>query len=81
MADRIKNVRELKLVAKFSDGDDRTISAPNPRTGLTKDHINGASFIKAAKASLIGDKTGANMTGWKSAAIYESTTVYLDLTT
>ena len=81
MADKTKTVRELKLVAGFSDGDDRTLSIPNPTDGLTKTQITATAFVDAAKAVLLGDKTGADMTGWKSAKIFESTTVYLDLTT
>lgn len=81
MADKVKTIRELKLVAGFEDGDDRTLSVPNPKTSITKANITGSGFYNAAKLALIGDKTGAVMTGWKSAKIFESTTTYLDLTT
>jgi len=81
MADKVKRVRELKLVAGFSDGDDRTLSFPNPKNNLTRAQITATAFVNAAKAALLGDKTGADMTGWKSAKIFESTTTYLDLTT
>lgn len=81
MADKVKSVKELKLVAGFSDGDDRTLSVPDPNDGLTKTQITNSTFVDAAKAVLLGDKTGADMTGWKSAKIFESTTTYLDLTT
>ena len=80
MADKVKTVKQLKLVAKFADGDDRTIAVDDPVDGLTKDEINAAEFVNTAKAVLIGDKAAAQMVGWKSAAIHESTTVYLDLT-
>ena len=81
MADKVKTVKELKLVAGFSDGDDRTLSFPNPADNLTKTQITATAFVNAAKAVLLGDKTGADMTGWKSAKVFESTTTYLDLTT
>ena len=81
MADKVKTVRELKLVAGFSDGDDRTLSVPNPKSTITASQLTATAFYDAAKAALIGDKTGAAMTGWKSAKIFESTTVYLDLAT
>lgn len=81
MADKVKSVRELKLVAGFEDGDDRTLAFPDPKDNLTKTQITAAAFVKAAKAALVGDKAGAGMTGWKSAKVFESTTTYLDLTT
>lgn len=85
MADRVKTTRELKLVAAFSDGDDRTLAIPNPKSGLTKNDItsgtDGTALTNAAAAVLIGDKTGADFTTWKSAKVVEQTTVYLDLTT
>lgn len=81
MADKTKTVKELKLVAGFTDGDDRTLSIANPKDGLTKTQITATAFVKAARSALLGDKTGAGMTGWKSAKIFESTTTYLDLTT
>lgn len=81
MADKVKHVRELKLVAGFADGDDRTLAFPDPKDNLTKTQITASSFVSAAKKALIGDKAGAQMTGWKSAKIFESTTTYLDLTT
>ena len=81
MADKVKSVRELKLVAGFSDGDNRTLSFPDPADNLTKTAITAETFVNAAKKVLLGDKTGADMTGWKSAKVYESTTTYLDLTT
>lgn len=81
MADKVKSVRELKLVAGFADGDDRTLTVPDPKNSLTRTNFIATAFINAAKAVLIGDKAGAGMTGWKSAKIFESTTTYLDLTT
>jgi len=63
MADRIKNVRELKLVAKFSDGDDRTLSFDNPKATLTTDQlaaqINEASAYAKTHQVILGDKIGA----------------------
>lgn len=80
MADRVKTVRELKLVASFDDGDDRTVTQNDPRNGLTKADILDPDFVASSKTALIGDKTGAQMVGWKSAKVYESTIVYLDIT-
>ena len=79
MADTVKSSNQLKLVAAFSDGDDRTIAVDDPKTGLTKDDINDELFISAAKNVLVGDKAGAPFVGWKSAKVVEQTTVNLDL--
>ena len=81
MADKTKTSKELKLVASFSDGDDRTLSISKPKSTITKSDINATAFKNAAAAVLIGDKTGADFTTWKSAKVVEQTTVYLDLTT
>lgn len=79
MADVTKTSKQLKLVANFADGDDRTIAIDDPKTDLTKDDINDADFVKSAAEVLIGDKAAAGFTNWKSAKIVENSTVYLDL--
>ena len=85
MADRTVTSKQLKLVANFEDGDDRTIAIPAPLTTLTKAKIltqkvdGEQSFTEAAAKVLVGDKTGAKFKNWKSAKVYDTTTVYLDL--
>ena len=81
MADKVKSSQTLKLVAAFEDGDDRTLSIPTTRNDITKTNINNSTFVNAAKAVLIGDKTGADFKKWKSAQTVAQTVVYLDLTT
>ena len=80
MADKTKTSKQLKLVAQFADGDDRTLAVDAPKSTLAKANIVNDEFIASAKAVLIGDKTGAEFTKWKSAKIHESETVYLDIT-
>lgn len=79
MADKVVNTNQLKLVAQFADGDDRTLTIDAPKSTLAKANIVNDEFIASAKAVLIGDKTGAEFTKWKSAQVRESTTVYLDI--
>ena len=78
MADKTKTTKQLKLVAGFSDGDDRTISIDNPKASISAADIN--ALKTDAIAVLQGDKTGATMTGWRDAKVVEATTVYLDIT-
>ena len=74
MADKVKTVKQLKLVAQFADDDDRTISLDDPKSTLT-----GAQIKAVSGSALIGDKAAAAFTKWKSAHILEQTVVYLDL--
>lgn len=77
MADKTVSTNELKLVVGFEDGDDRTLTVPNPTSGLTKASFNG--FDELASLVLEGDKAAADYKVLKSAKIHESTTVYLDI--
>lgn len=78
MNDKTKTTKQLKLVAGFADGDDRTISIDNPSDSITAAQIN--ALTPYAIAAIQGDKSGSEMTGWRDAKIVESTTVYLDIT-
>lgn len=76
MPDTIKNTKQLKLVAGFVDGDDRTIMIDT-----TKDDITGAQINAIDGNALICDKAGAAFEKWKSAQIVAKKTTKLDLTT
>lgn len=78
MADKVKRNKQLKIVAGFADGDDRTITIDNPKDNLKKSNITGALKTKAGEV-LAGDKTGAKFTAWRDARIVESTVTTLDL--
>ena len=78
MADRVKQARELKIVARFVDGDDRTIAIPDPKADIDEAQVR--AFGTASAKVLEGDKTAAAFKDIKSAKIFETTTTYLDLT-
>ena len=77
MADQSTTTRELKLVAGFIDGDERTISYPNPRSDITAAQIEALNA--SASSVLIGDKYGAPFNLFLDAEIVNKTTTKLDL--
>lgn len=79
MADTVKTTKTLVMVAEFADGDDRTITADNPKASIAGSEINSlGSFIKN-NAILIGDKAGAAFNRFKTAKIVNRTVTDLDL--
>lgn len=68
----------LKLLAGFSDEDDRTITVLNPKSNLTKSQIEAVGQL--AVGVLIGDKYAAQFTRFKSASYVEGVTTTLDFT-
>ena len=76
MADSTKSTYQLKLLAGFSDEDDRSITIDNPKSGLTWAQIEALETYAAPV--LIGDKYGASFTRFKEAKYVESTTIYVD---
>ena len=77
MADKISTSTTLKIVAGFSDGDERTISIENPKPTVTAADIKALDSL--AGGVIIGDKYGAPFTTFKDAGIYETTKVVLDI--
>lgn len=77
MADKSTVVNQLKIVAGFTDGDERTISYDNPKDNITAADIRALDSLAAGV--LIGDKYGAPFSTFKDAGIYEITKVELDL--
>lgn len=79
MADTIKGSSELKIIWQFADGDTRNQIVKNPRSDLTAADLT--SFATATKNSnvIIGDKTGAAVTGIKSAVTTDKTDYFLDI--
>jgi len=77
MADTTKTTKQLKLVAGFEDGDERTITIENPKDNITAEQIKALN-AKAAMV-LVGDKYGAPFSIFKDAGIYLTTQVDLDL--
>lgn len=77
--DTTKTSTQLKVVAGFSDGDERTISIDNPISNITPAQIKALDSLAAGV--IIGDKYGAPFTTFKDAGIYQITKVELDLST
>lgn len=77
--DTTKTSTQLKVVAGFSDGDERTISIDNPISNITPAQIKALDSLAAGV--IIGDKYGAPFITFKDAGIYQITRVELDLST
>ena len=81
MSHVVKNERVLSAVLDFTDGDDRTltIDAPNTSLDLATQVDSLGAYIKDHQI-LLGDKTGAECKGFKSAKLVNQKTTYLDIT-
>lgn len=76
MATKISTYSRLKLLAAFSDEDDRTLTLDNPVDGISESQIH--ALEPAAAKVLIGDKYGADFTRFKSAAYVKGTTTTME---
>ena len=76
MADTIKSSKDLKILAGFTDEDDRTITITDPKENLTWNDI--ASLESAAAGVLIGDKYSAAFSRIKEAKYVSTTTTILE---
>jgi len=79
VADIVKTTNSLKLLAAFSDEDDRTITVNNGRSNVTAAEV--FTLATLALPVLIGDKYGAAFTRFKSATYVSKTETTLDPTT
>ena len=77
-ASKVTITNDLKIVAGFTDGDDRLITLPNPKPNLTEQQIR--AIESSFGAAFVGDKTGAQFDKFKSAAYVQSQTTEYDLT-
>ena len=77
MADIVTSSSILSIVAEFTDGDDRTISMPNPKAGLSWADVEVLN--SSASNVLIGDRAQANFYRIKDAKVKETTTIHYDL--
>ena len=71
MAITINTYKQLKVVAAFSDEDDRTLTFDNPVDNLTEQDIKSLEPL-AAKV-IIGDKYGAKFSRFKTAYYHNQT--------
>ena len=76
MADKITTKQQLKLLAGFSDEDDRTITIDDPREGITWANI--VTLAGKSQNVLIGDKFKAPFTRYKWAKYVDTTIIELD---
>ena len=78
--DTVTSSREGNLIVKFYDGDTRTVKLDNPKTNLTAANVKSFVQFMITNQPIIGDKTGASLTGAESFKIVEKTDRKLDLT-
>ena len=78
--DTITSSSEGKLSVDFYDGDNRTITLDNPKTNATAAEVNALVDWMKVNHPIVGDKTGASLTGASSYKIIEKTEVKFDLT-
>lgn len=79
MADKITQVSELKLVAKFNDNDTRTITVDNPKSGLTASQINAVAAVGVSTQAILGDRGAAGFNSFTEARTITKKTTNLDL--
>lgn len=79
MADTVTSSSNLKIVWEFADGDTRTQNLPNPRSDIDADELQSFATQTKNNAVIIGDKTGAALTGIKSASIVDKSDWILDI--
>lgn len=81
MADKVTTTTTLNVVAGFADDDDRTIViTENPNTAINLGNAvhELGEFIKTNQV-ILGDKAGAEFTGFKTAKLVTKTKTVLDL--
>ena len=77
MADTVTTSQELKIVAGFVDGDERTLRFSDPQSTITAEQINALNA--SASSVLIGDKYGAPFNMFLDAEIVNKTTTKVDI--
>lgn len=76
MSDIVKTSYTLKIIAGFTDEDDRILTIDNPRSNLTWSDISANASLAANV--LIGDKYAAPFSRFKEAKYVSSTVRYVD---
>ena len=79
-ADTVTSATTGNLIVEFYDGDNRTLAIDDPRDDLTASEINGfVNNVLKTTQPIIGDKTGASITGASKFTIVRKTDVKFDL--
>ena len=78
-ADTVTSSSTGNLVVEFYDGDNRTVTIDDPQESLTASEIN--SFVDWMKTAqpLVGDKTGASITGASKFTFVDKVNIKFDL--
>ena len=80
MADKTTVTTTLSLLAGFADGDDRTYNIDNPNTAINLGNaVHSIGSFCQENQVILGDKTGAAFTEFKSAKLVTKTKTVLDL--
>ena len=80
MADKVVSTTTLNAVAGFADGDTRTITIENPNTAINLGNaVHELGVYAQTNQVILGDKTGAAFTEFKSAKVVTKTKTILDL--
>lgn len=78
-ADTVISSNVANLLVDFYDGDNRTLTIDNPRSDLTASDVRAFETTLKTTQPLIGDKTGASVTGVSKCTIVEKVDVKFDL--
>ncbi len=73
MADTITTKATLQNVFEFADGDTRTVNIDDPVDSITTAQVQAWAAYAVEHQILIGDKTGAALTGLKSSKKLDAT--------
>ena len=79
MADTTKTASVLNIECSFLDGDTRTITLKNPRTGISASDIASLETFIQENNLVIGDRANSDFRKIKKAFIRHTTTTNLDL--
>lgn len=79
MADIITTKSTLQNVFTFADNDTRTVNVDDPHDSITAADVQDWVDFAVDKKILIGDKTGAALTGIKTAKVIDATATKLDI--
>ncbi len=78
-ADTVTSSSTANLIVEFYDGDNRTLSIDDPRSDLSAEEVHSFATVLRNTQPLVGDKTGASITGISKCTIVEKTDVKFDL--
>ena len=78
-ADTVVSSSVANLLVDFYDGDNRTLPIDDPRNDLAASDVHAFETFLKTSQPLIGDKTGASITGVSKCTIIDKTDIKFDL--